>query len=255
MFEQATLTNGPAGKRALTTLLGMTSQVAFVSLAVLAPMVWPQVLPTMRLWESLAPPVPPGPKPLGDEPKARPARMVKVWREAPSWRYEPPSIPRDVLMLQEEPVEIGVVTGGQAGSMIGPPTGVLPSLLSGLTDGTARMAPPLAIPKPVAKPAVEAAPAIQRYKQGGLVQLGRVLHKGEPQYPAMAKSARITGDVVLECVVGVNGHIQEVKVKSGNPLLVRAAVDAAWQWVYEPSQLNATPIEIITYLTFSFKLN
>jgi outer membrane biosynthesis protein TonB len=56
-------------------------------------------------------------------------------------------------------------------------------------------------------------------------------------------------------VVGVSGHIQEVKVKSGNPLLVHAAVDAAWQWVYEPSQLNGMPIEIVTYLTFSFKLN
>ena len=56
-------------------------------------------------------------------------------------------------------------------------------------------------------------------------------------------------------MVGTDGHINEVKVKSGNPLLVRAAVDAAWQWVYAPSRLNGVPIEIVTMLTFSFKLN
>jgi protein TonB len=90
---------------------------------------------------------------------------------------------------------------------------------------------------------------------GGNVRLGAVLHKAEPQYPALAKSARVTGDVELECVVGVDGRIHEVKVKSGNPLLVHAAVDAAWQWVYAPSKLNDVPIEIITMLTFSFRLN
>jgi outer membrane biosynthesis protein TonB len=36
---------------------------------------------------------------------------------------------------------------------------------------------------------------------------------------------------------------------------VRAAVEAAWKWVYAPSKLNDTPIEIVTNLTFSFKLN
>jgi outer membrane biosynthesis protein TonB len=61
--------------------------------------------------------------------------------------------------------------------------------------------------------------------------------------------------VELECVVGVDGHIQEVKVKSGNPLLIHAAVDAAWQWIYAPSKLNGVPIEIVTMLTFTFKLN
>jgi outer membrane biosynthesis protein TonB len=55
--------------------------------------------------------------------------------------------------------------------------------------------------------------------------------------------------------VGTDGHVTEVKVNSGNPLLVRAAVEAAWQLVYAPSRLNGVPIEIVTILTFSFKLN
>jgi TonB family protein len=56
-------------------------------------------------------------------------------------------------------------------------------------------------------------------------------------------------------VVGTDGRILEVKTKSGNPLLVRAAVEAVWQWAYEPSRLNGVPIEIVTNITVSFKLN
>ncbi|MEI9972425.1 MAG: energy transducer TonB [Ignavibacteriota bacterium] len=85
--------------------------------------------------------------------------------------------------------------------------------------------------------------------------LGAPLHRAEPQYPPIAKAAHISGTVELECVVGVDGRIQQVKVKSGNPLLITAAVNAAWQWVYGPSKLNGVPIEIVTMLTFSFKLN
>jgi protein TonB len=95
----------------------------------------------------------------------------------------------------------------------------------------------------------------RRYKEGGRVALGALLHRIDPPYPTIAKAARVSGVVELECVVGVDGRIQEVKVKSGNPLLIHAAVDAAWQWVYAPSKLNGDPVEIITNLTFTFKLN
>ena len=88
MFEQATLTNGPAGKRVWTTFLGLTSQVALISFAALAPMVWPQVLPTARFLESLAPPLPPAPPPkqLGSAVRQRPSRPGMAWATTdPYW--------------------------------------------------------------------------------------------------------------------------------------------------------------------------
>jgi protein TonB len=125
--------------------------------------------------------------------------------------------------------------------------------LQDIERNTVRVAPPpvvVATPKPAA--AEPTTPA--RYRAGGNVRLGTLLHRIEPAYPAIAKTARVQGDVALECVVGTDGRIRDVKVTSGNPLLIKAAVDAAWQWVYGPSKLNDTPIEIITILTFSFKL-
>jgi TonB family protein len=112
------------------------------------------------------------------------------------------------------------------------------------------------IPDPVIKAAApEPLPVIRRFRAGGNVSLGAVLHRVEPPYPALAKATHTSGIVELECVVGVDGRIKEVKVRSGNAFLARAAVEAAWQWVYVPSKLNGMPIEVITNLTFTFKLN
>jgi len=255
MFEQATLTSGPDGKRAWTTLLGLSSQVALISCAMLVPMVWPQVLPTARFLETLAPPLPPAPppKPLGSEVRQRPAQTTVV-RDA-VWHtvfVEPTRIPKGPIPLIEDeptgPTVVGVPVGF-GGPAVGVPGGIPWDL------GSAVRVPPPHISAPAVKPAAEPPVVIPRYRVGGNVHLGQVLHRAEPQYPPLAKAARVSGDVELECVVGVDGHIHEVKVKSGNPLLVHAAVDAAWQWVYAPSQLNSVPIEIVTMLTFSFKLN
>jgi periplasmic protein TonB len=256
MFEQSTLSNGPSGVRAWTTFLGLTSQVVLVTLAVLAPLVFPQALPTARFLETLVPPLPPAPapKPLG-EVKQVPA-SGKVLKPVP-WsliKYQPASIPNTIYKIADEPAPGGLTVPGSLGTWGDAGTGVVGALLRDLNE-TVRVAAPL-IPKPAAKPATpEAPPVIQRFREGGRVSLGALLHKVEPQYPALAKTAHVSGVVELECVVGVDGHIQEVKVKSGNPLLIQAAVQAAWQWLYSATKLNGTPIEIITNLTFSFKLN
>lgn len=252
MFEQSTLSNGPAGRRAWTTLFGMTTQIAVVTLAMMAPMVWPQVLPTAHLLETLTPPLPPAP----------PARPLDSRREIPirtskpvPWSltsYQPVTVPTRIYTIVDEPVGTGVV-GSPTGSNIGSDIGVVWSILRDMSRNAIAVPPPrIAAPM---SPTPVLAPVIPRYKEGGNVVLGAVIHRAEPPYPQIARAARVSGSVELECVAGVNGHIQEVKVKSGSPLLIHAAVDAAWQWVYAPSKLNGVPIEIVTILRFTFKLN
>ncbi len=253
MFEQATLTNGPAGARAWTTFLGLSSQIALVSLAVLAPMMWPQMLPTAHILEILAPPLPPGPRPKHAEDVKQVPASGRVLRAVPmaSLRYYPPTVPTQVYTIVDEPAAPWV-SGSPAGS--GDING---SIVGNILDGV-RNSVGVALPPPIVRPApkpADVSPVIPRLRQGGDVHLGALLRKAEPQYPSIAKAAHVSGIVELECVVGVDGHIKEVKVKSGNALLIRAAVDAAWQWVYAPSKLNGNPIEIITNLTFTFKLN
>jgi protein TonB len=121
-----------------------------------------------------------------------------------------------------------------------------------------RILEPLRAPEaPRAAPAPEpAAPsAPPRYKVGGLVKMARLIRRVDPLYPPLARQARISGVVELEGVIGIDGRLRELAVKSGHPLLVRAAIDAVRQWLYEPTTLNGESVEVVAPITVSFHLN
>src|SRR5580704_15467873 len=86
MFEQSTLPSGPASKRLWATCLGVTGEALLVGFAILAPMLWPQVLPRTSLITSLLPPVPQPP------PKAA-AGQLRTTRTA----YRPPRVLNGVI--------------------------------------------------------------------------------------------------------------------------------------------------------------
>ena len=81
------------------------------------------------------------------------------------------------------------------------------------------------------------------------------IHRVEPQYPPLAKQAHISGTVEIEAVIAVDGRLREIHVKSGPPLLVKAAMDAVKQWVYEPTTLNGVPVEVVGVILVTFRLN
>jgi protein TonB len=61
-----------------------------------------------------------------------------------------------------------------------------------------------------------------------------LLTKVDPVYPALARQARISGDVRLSALIGTDGHVQRIVVVSVHPLLIPAALEAVKQWVYAP---------------------
>jgi protein TonB len=65
---------------------------------------------------------------------------------------------------------------------------------------------------------------------------------------------RVQGAVILDATIGKDGSIVNVKQVSGEPVLVRAAVDAVKQWKYKPYYLNGEPVEITTQITVNFRL-
>jgi protein TonB len=83
---------------------------------------------------------------------------------------------------------------------------------------------------------------------------GNLLHRVEPVYPPLAKTARIQGSVVLAAVISKAGTIDNLHAVSGPPLLVPAAVNAVSQWRYRPYILNNEPIEVETQITVNFLL-
>jgi protein TonB len=65
----------------------------------------------------------------------------------------------------------------------------------------------------------------------------------------------VQGVVILECTIGSDGRITDVKVLRGIPLLDAAAVDAVKQWVYEPTLVNGVPARVIMTVTLKFTLS
>ena len=81
-----------------------------------------------------------------------------------------------------------------------------------------------------------------------------MIFAAHPEYPPLAKMARIQGTVRLDAVISKDGTIQDLKVISGHPLLVRAALDAVQRWRYQPTLLNGDAVEVATEIDVNFTL-
>jgi protein TonB len=97
-------------------------------------------------------------------------------------------------------------------------------------------------------------PTIVRKFQTSSMLEGSLIRKVQPVYPPLAKTARIQGPVVLFAVISRAGTIDNLRVLSGHPMLVPAALDAVKQWQYRPYILNHEPIEVETQITVNFVL-
>jgi protein TonB len=74
-----------------------------------------------------------------------------------------------------------------------------------------------------------------------------------PLYPAIAQSARVQGDVVIEATIDEEGKVADARVVKSVPLLDQAALDAVRQWEYQPSLLNGVPTPVVMTVTVKFK--
>ncbi len=86
------------------------------------------------------------------------------------------------------------------------------------------------------------------------VQMAKLVKKVIPEYPPLAKSARISGVVHLIGIIGRDGTIRNLQLVSGHPLLARAALEAVQQWVYQPTLLSGEPVEVIAPIDVYFTL-
>jgi len=76
-----------------------------------------------------------------------------------------------------------------------------------------------------------------------------------PKYPKAALRACVQGDVLIEARIDPDGRADELKVISGHPLLVPAALDAAKQWLFQPLGPSARPARRVTTIKIPFRLS
>lgn len=83
---------------------------------------------------------------------------------------------------------------------------------------------------------------------------GRLIKKIAPEYPLVAKTAKIQGLVVLKIKIDTAGKVETVEIVSGHEKLAPAAVTAVKQWRYEPFRVNGKKTAVEKTVTIQFTL-
>ncbi len=216
-----------------------------VAILILLPLYFTQVINIKQFQNTflVAPPPPPPPPP--------PPAAVHMIKQPPrsfftaGKLFAPKFIPKKIEQVKEEAPPPAAASGVAGGVVGGVPGGQMGGVLGGILGGSGNAPAPPPPPKPVHK---------GPYRVGGRVQAPRLVEKVQPAYPPLAKQARIQGDVVIDSVIDTKGKVTQMKVVSGNPLLVQAAEQALEQWKYEPTLLNGQPVAVDMLVTLHFTL-
>jgi periplasmic protein TonB len=175
-----------------------------------------------------------------EQPHARPQiRSMPLINRDPAIVFRPsPNVPIDSPSFE-----------GDSGSGISGPS--IPGIPGGDRQGmpnlfTSGTQPILPTPPPA---------PVNRTIRLSHISEGNLIRKVQPVYPALARSARIQGVVVLEATISKQGGIENLRLLSGHPMLAPSAIDAVRQWRYKPYILNGEPVEVETQITVNFALN
>ncbi|MDQ1388002.1 MAG: periplasmic protein TonB [Acidobacteriaceae bacterium] len=242
MFEDSLLESGGRLKtrRGRTTTFAIILEIALIGVMVLLPLIFTEALPKQQLMTFLvAPPPPPPPPP----PAAAPVKIVKqIQTDIVNGALRTPTkIPQKVQMIKEDEAPPQMAATGVVGGVPGGiPGGQMGGVIGGIISST-----PVAVPK-VATP--------QRVRVSAGVTSGLLVKRIQPNYPPLARQARIQGTVVLHAVISKEGAIENLTLVSGHPMLAPAAIDAVKQWRYKPYLLNGEPVEVDTEVQVNFTL-
>jgi periplasmic protein TonB len=225
--------------RGWTTLASFSLQALIVGVLLATPLLYNHALPRLTFRPPmLMPPAPPPAAPVGSHvstpvPATSSNHLTAIVLTTPSRIATGIAAGPDA----PPPVDAGALGFGRRD---GTPGGT-GSVLNGILYPSAVGPPPQ--PPPVAR-----APRPSRMMEGNLI------HRVQPEYPVLARQARIQGAVVLRAVISREGNIENLQVVSGHPMLAPAALEAVRQWRYRPYSLNGEAVEVETQVTVNFVL-
>ena len=110
-------------------------------------------------------------------------------------------------------------------------------------------------PSSIKKPRVVAATkGCIDYVPIGPISNERTLSKPAPDYPEEARAKNISGRVVVQVIIDTSGHVTFAHAVSGPPMLLQAAVDAAYRARFLAIKLSGQPIKAMGQITYDFVL-
>jgi periplasmic protein TonB len=220
--------------RGWATLISFAVQAFAVGCLLLVPLLYTQGLPRLSLLAPLLVPAPPPNAPPAERRSIPPAAAQS--NQIGINLLSPTEIPRNITMLTEKTAPPAIDAAGFGVS-------------HGFGEGRGNVFNSVFASEAVLPPPAVHHPPVSRMMEGNLIL------RVQPDYPVLAKQARVQGKVVLRAMISREGKIENLQVLSGHPMLVRAAVDAVRQWRYRPYALNGEPVDVETEVTVNFVLD
>ena len=213
--------------RVYTLVLSILVHLAAIGAVIVVPLVATDVLPEpRRAVEFLVV------RPVVIEPPPPPVEQ----------RTQPPP---PLTSLDAAPIEMPVGLAPEPDVLPPPPLEPGPSTVEGVPMlGDAVDATPL-LPPPVDRAPV---------RVGGTISRPERVRYVAPDYPPLARTARVEGTVILEAVLDIEGRVREARVLRSVPLLDAAALEAVQQWQFTPTLLNGEPVPVVLSVTVVFSL-
>jgi TonB family protein len=171
------------------------------------------------------------------------------------WQYEPPfkaPIAFYVAVTFKPGAEAIVSQSERSRGVSAGPTGAAigrAAVSLGARSAGAGPAGPAAVAAP---PSVRTLNGVEAVRVGGAIRAPTQIRKVNPEYPAIAQSARVQGVVILEVLIDQQGRVSDIRVLRSIPLLDQAAIDAVRQWEYMPTLLNGVPVPVVMTTTVQF---
>ena len=189
VFNQLVVSGKSAGgpSKSYAFVVGIF-QCAIVGILMLIPLVYTEALPHGMLNTLLVAPAPPSPSP---PPAAIQKRRTII---TTARMLAPTHIPKNTEVFNDKAPDVsGVVVG----------TTDLGETLSGIAPGAVPAPPRIVAPT--------------RIRVGGNVAAARIIIQTPPVYPAIARTAHVSGAITLHAVIAKDGTIQELEYVLGVP--------------------------------------
>lgn len=101
------------------------------------------------------------------------------------------------------------------------------------------------------QPASPPAPITKGAVAGGVLN-GKAISLPRPAYPAIARQAHASGQVVVQVTIDENGNVISAHAVSGHPLLQAAAAAAARGARFSPTKLSGQAVKVVGVITYNF---
>jgi protein TonB len=86
-------------------------------------------------------------------------------------------------------------------------------------------------------------------------QLPEAIEKVPPHYPAAALANGISGTVLVQALINVNGRVAETRVAWSVPDLDASAVDAVKRWRFAPARAEGRPVALWVMIPVQYRLH